>query len=162
VTPEQIEAYVQVNPRIAPERRRVRIIEARDRAQAKRALAALKSGLTWRTARSRYSERGGRSGLEAFEDHPRRTKLRRAVFEASAGEPTRYGRHVFKVIGITPARPAPLDEQRATAWEVLASRAQEMALRAFATDFRAKWLPRTICAQAVATHEDCGNSPIGE
>ena len=156
VTPEQIEAYVMANPRLDPEERRIRVVAARSRTHAKRALAKLANGLTWSSAVRRYGSGAVQRTVRA------RANVRgwqRAVLRAEPGELTRYGTHVFKVTKVTQARPAPPDVQRAQAWEILSSEAQRQALAAFDEAFKAKWRARTTCAQP---HESCGNPPTGE
>jgi hypothetical protein len=62
------------------------------------------------------------------------------------------------VIAITPAHPTPAPVQRARAWEILASEAQQRALDAFKAAFITKWRARTTCAPAFASHPDCGGA----
>jgi foldase protein PrsA len=156
VTQPQIDAYVQAHPLLGDEQRRVRLLVARNRSQAKAAAKALRRGLTWERTADRYTRNGG-AGLLTYETPDDR--LERAIFRARRNRLTRYGRYVFKVTKITPAGPLPLDQQRATAWEVLSSEAQQRAIDAFKLEFRAKWRPRTICEPPRVTHPDCGNSP---
>jgi hypothetical protein len=155
VTQEQIDAYVQAHPRLDPETRETRVLRTAGHRQARRARAALRRGLSWRSAIDRYSA-GGSSVKRTVERSP--GGLDRAIFRARANVLTRYGAYVFKVIKVNPPRPAPQDQQRATAWEILASEAQERALGEFHAAFRAKWLARTACAPAYADHPDCPHS----
>jgi hypothetical protein len=69
---------------------------------------------------------------------------------------------VFKVIEIIPGGPTPLDQQRATAWEILSSEAQARAINAFSAEFRSRWRLRTTCAPGYNTHPDCANPPTVE
>jgi foldase protein PrsA len=160
VTQEQIDAYVAENPRTEPERRDLRIVLTRTRNEAHAARRALRRGRLWKTVTKRYSlDRGGVQHVEPGALEPRAD---RAVFAAQRGElsapvKTPSGYYVFKVIKIVPAHPAPPDVQRATAWEILASQAQERALATFMTDFTAKWRARTTCAVRYATLAHCGN-----
>ena len=159
VTPEQIEAYVQANPRLDPEQRSARVLQARSRAHAKRALAAIRRGLTWSGAAKRYGSGGSRRTLDKGTELSRDE---RAIFRAAKGELTRYGTTVFRVTKISPARPAAPDVQRAQAWEILSSERQQQALAAFEQAFNDKWRARTTCAPAFAGHESCGKPPTGE
>ena len=159
VTPEQIEAYVQANPRMEPEERRIRVVAAHSRTHAKRALAKLAKGLTWSSAVRRYGSGQAQRTVRARSDV---RGWQRAVLRAEPGELTRYGTHVFKVTTVTPTHPAPADVQRAQAWEILSSEAQKQALAAFDQAFKEKWRARTTCAPAFAAHESCGNPPTGE
>jgi foldase protein PrsA len=163
VTPEQIDAYVAANPRTEPERRAVRIIVTPTRHRAAAARKALARGLTWRTAGRRYARATGRAGGARASYEPGELgdgRLERAVFAAAKNRlvgpvKTADGYAVFKVVRITPERPTPLDVQRATAEEVLASEAQERALAAFEADFTAKWRQRTSCAPGHAIVSVC-------
>jgi parvulin-like peptidyl-prolyl cis-trans isomerase-like protein len=148
---------VQTHPLLGNEQRRVRLLVARTRSQAKAAEQALRRGLTWARAGERYTRNGG-PGLLTYEATPT-DRLEKAIFRAPEHRVTRYGRYVFTITRITPAGPLPLDQQRATAWEVLSSEAQQSAIDAFKAEFRAKWRPRTTCEPAQVTHPDCGNSP---
>jgi hypothetical protein len=158
VRPDQVEAYVAANPRLDAEERTVRVLETRSRAHATKALKAITRGLTWTSAARRYGRVRQRTivrtqPLDGFEQRVLKTRKART---------TRYGTSVFRITRIAPKRPAPLDVQRAQAWEVLSSEAQRRAVEALRRELRAKWLPRTVCAPAVATHPDCGNPPTGE
>jgi len=95
-------------------------------------------------------------------EHPSPPQSTAAVFTARGQPLTRYGIYVFKVIKIIPGEPTPLDQQRATAWEILSSQAQASAINAFTAEFRARWRVRTTCAPAYETHPDCANPPTGE
>lgn len=162
VTPEQIEAYVQANPRPNPEQRSVRLVQARSRAQAMRAEAALKRGQVWRSVAKRYSTIAGGGAPRTLEPDTLPERVENAIVKAPKGALTRYGEYVFKITAITPGGPMPLEQQRATAWELLSSQAQQHALDAFSLEFRAKWLPRTTCGPAYAAHPDCGKPPNGQ
>ena len=159
VTQEQIDAYVAANPRTEPERRDARLVLTRTKNEARAARRALQRGVLWKTVTKRYSL--DRAGVQRVEPGALEPRADRAVFDAQRGElsapvKTPIGYYVFKVIRIVPAHPAPLDVQRATAWEILASQAQERALATFVTDFTAKWQARTTCAANYATLPDCG------
>ena len=158
VTPAQIEAYVAANPRLDPEERRVRVVETPSRARAKRAQKAIARGLTWRTAAKRYGSGGQRTIVNSSEAD----RFERAVLRAEPGDTTRYGTSVFKITKITPPRPAPADVQRAQAWEILSSEAQQRALTAFDQAFKQKWAARTTCAPRFTALQSCGNPPTGE
>ena len=157
VTPEQIEAFVQANPRTEPAQRRLKLIRAKSRAEAKRVFKKIRRGLTFKSAHRRYSREPDLT-VTMYEE-PDAVRLDRAVFEAKRNTLTRYGKYVFKIIKITPERPAPINEQRATAWEILATQAQQQAYETFTQTHRAKWLARTTCAPAFASHPDCPEHP---
>jgi foldase protein PrsA len=161
VTPAQIEAYVQANPRIQPERRTTRLVITSSRTKAKAALKALENKLTWRTTANRYASEGS-GAPRTIEPGMLPLKVERAVFNAPKHTLTRYGTYVFKVTAITPTGPLPLAQQRATAWELLSSQAQNRAITGFTAEFRSRWRVRTTCAPPYATHADCSNPPTGE
>ncbi len=107
--------------------------------------------------RLRQSARRARSNVECSpttSSTPCSTQHRNAL--------TRYGIYVFKVTEIIPSEPTPLDQQRATAWEILSSEAQAGAIYAFRAEFRSRWRLRTTCAPVYKTHPDCSNPPTVE
>lgn len=161
VTPEQIEAYVRANPRSQPEQRTIRLVVASSRAKAKAALRAIRNKLTWRSAARRYDSEGN-GAPQTIEPGMLPLRVERAVFNAPVNKTTRYGTSVFKVTAITPSGPLPLEQQRATAWEILSSEAQKRAITAFTSEFRSRWRIRTACAPPYATHADCSNPPTVE
>jgi hypothetical protein len=157
VTQQQIDAYVSANPKTAPERRRVRGISAPTQKAARQIKAALERGLTWRAAARRFKAPGvsvvyADRGVVA-------EPLNSAIYRARKNEVTRSGRAVFAVIEIRPERPLPIEQQKAQAWELLASQAQERALAEYAAAIKAKWRPATTCAPAVSAADFCSNSP---
>jgi hypothetical protein len=161
VTPEQIDAYVQAHPRLEPERRAVRLVIASSRPRARAAKRALEKGLVWRSVARRFAI-AGTGATRTIEPGMLPERVEHAVFKAPEGTLTRYGAYVFKVTAIRPGGPTPIDQQRATAWEVLSSEAQQRAIAAFGAEFRTRWRLRTSCAPGYATHADCGNSPTVE
>ncbi len=164
VTPEQIDAYVQAHPRTDPEQRTIRAIVATNARNARRAKAALERGATWRTVAKRYSIADGRGGLQPPVTRDLLpSRVGRAVFTAKRGQllgpiQTPDGHFVVKVVAIEPEHPTPIETQRAAAWEVVASEAQQQALTAYEQAITNKWRPRTICAPDLAAHRDCGNT----
>jgi hypothetical protein len=160
VTEQEIDAFVQAHPLSTRGERRVRILVARNPARAKAIERALRRGVTWDRAGGRYAPDGG-PGLLSYPAPPA-NRLQRAIFRATKNRLTRYGRYVFKVVGLTPAGPLPRKQQRATAWEILAGDAQQRAAAEYAAAIKAKWRPRTTCGPAVAAQGLCGNSPTGQ
>lgn len=150
ITPDEVKAYVDANPQLAPEQRTVRIVETKSRRQAIKVLARLKRGAT-------FSSLGG-----TVERVERSDTTGNAIFDAALDRLTRHGRVVFKVIRHSPAKPLPRPQQEAMAWELLASQAQQRALDEFTVQFTAKWRERTTCAPRYGQHEDCGQPPTGQ
>ncbi|MDA0164435.1 peptidylprolyl isomerase [Solirubrobacter ginsenosidimutans] len=158
VTQPQIDAYVQSHPKFEPERRYLSLLRTRDRHTAEAALRALKRGLTFAAATRRYTNaEGGKIAVRPGEIDPR--GLDRAIFKAPTGKYLRYGTDVFRVRFIGPPQPLPIEQQNASAWEVLASDAQEQAIAAFDAQIAAKWRPRTTCAPPELDPAKCGNPP---
>jgi parvulin-like peptidyl-prolyl isomerase len=162
VTPEQIDAYVQTHPRREPERRATRLVIAPSRSKAKAAQRALDHKLTWRSAARRYGANAGSGAPRTIEPGVLPKKVEHAVFKAPRKALIRYGTYVFKVTQIIPGGPTPLDQQRATAWEILSSEAQATAITNFKAEFRFRWRLRTTCAAAYESHPDCSNPPTVE
>jgi hypothetical protein len=161
VTNEQIDAYVQTHPPLTdPATRRVRLLIGRNAARAKTIERALRRGVTWDLAGRRYAPSGG-PGLLTYQAPPTNA-LEGQILKAPKNRITRYGRYVFRVIEATPGGPLPPEQQRATAWEILASEAQERAIGAYDAQIAAKWRPVTTCAPALQTQPECGNSPTGQ
>jgi foldase protein PrsA len=149
VTQEQIDSYVQAHPRTDPEQRTLRMVVTDTERDARRAKAALTRGATWRAV-------GGRRRTVTRDELPAR--VGRAAFTAERGQLLRVGTYVIKVTAIELEHPTPLKTQNAAAWEILASEAQQNALTAYETALTGKWRPRTICAEDLAAHRDCGNT----
>jgi hypothetical protein len=146
VTDAQVAAAVQkAGPEVIPEQRDIRLVRARTRAAARRALARHRGHL----------ERGvGRRDLPS--------RLGRAAFRAVRGDlvgPLRIGgrRYFLDVVRIHPRHVLPLAQQRAQVRARLVSAAEQDALDAFVTAFRAKWRARTTCAPAYVWDSDCAN-----
>jgi hypothetical protein len=160
VTQQQIDEYVSANPKTAPERRRVRGISAPTYKAARQIEAALERGLTWKAAATRFKA-SGVSVIYADRgvvEEP----LNGAIYKARKNEVTRSGRAVFAVIEIRPERPLPVEQQKAQAWELLASQAQERALAEYEAAIKAKWRPATTCATPATARDFCSNSPTGQ
>jgi hypothetical protein len=159
VTQRQIDEYVTAHPKTLPERRRVRTIDASTQKRARQIEAAIKRGETWKAAAKRHdadvSTITAEPGVVA-------KPLKAAIDNAREHQVTRFRRTVFEVIAIRPARPMPIDQQKAQAWELLASQAQAQAIAAYEHELQAKWRPATTCAPAVAAPDFCSNSPTGQ
>jgi foldase protein PrsA len=150
-----------------PEKRALRIVLTKRRADAGRARSALQRGTSWKAVARRYSidvaskRRGGK--LPAQEKGTLERRLDKAVFGAARHRlvgpiRTHYGYLVFMVSKIEPARQRPLAEVKAAIKDTLVSEAQQAALDAFAKDFTARWRAKTECAAGYRT-TDCRNGP---
>jgi hypothetical protein len=159
VTQEQIDAYVQAHPKFVPERRTIRMISAPTTRAAQQIKAAIARGLTWKAAARRFDASGvERITVDAVvvDDD-----LYAAVGKARPNRTTRFRRTVFRVTSIRPARPLPIDQQKAQAWELLAGEAEQKATTEFEGAMKAKWRPRTTCVSPASAKDFCSNSPTG-
>ena len=137
VTPALVDAYVGSHPRTEPERRQVWLLRARTTREARAIEGKFKHGLTWSLAARRYPVAYTTAGPKTFPKN-----LERALFKAPKNRLTRSRTYVFKVARITPSHPTSMATQRATAWEILASDAEQQALDAFNAAFAAIHLHR--------------------
>jgi hypothetical protein len=157
----QIDAYVASHPKFGPERRSVRVMRLTNRQTARKALQALRRGLSLQSATKRYAH--GRTRLISTEPGELNPKpLGRKIFSAGRGAYSRYGSVVFMVRTIEPPQPLPLKVQNAQAFELLASEAQRQAIAAYEAELKAKWRPRTTCADPASAPDFCSNSPTGQ
>jgi hypothetical protein len=159
VTQAQIDAYVAAHQKFKPQERAVYLMRLKDRKTAEEALRALNRGVTLERAARRYADHKTALLSVSPGELDETGHLDRAVFRAPTGKYLRYGIHVFRVRSIAAPTPLPLEQQNASAWEVLASEAQEQAISAFDAQIAAKWRPSTTCAPAFRTHPECGTSP---
>ena len=134
-------------------------LETRSRARAKQALKAITRGLTWTSAAKRYGRVRARTIVKSPAARPASSSAcsRRARPRPPATAPpssgSRRSRHG------APPRPTSSARRRGRSCP---RRRSASAVEALEPELRAKWLPRTTCAPAVATHPDCGNPPTGE
>src|SRR6201991_1158897 len=122
-----------------PEKRDLRVVLTKDKAQAAKALAALKSGQSWKAVAKKYSiddtskANGGKLPAQAKGTLDK--QLDDAVFAAKKNKlmgpiKTQYGYYVFTVTGITPASQQTLAQAQATIKQTLQSQGQQKALDA--------------------------------
>jgi len=167
VTEAAIDAYIAKHgPMEIPERRDLRLVLTKTRAQAQLARSALERGANWKEVARRYSidrssgRDGGRIGTR-----PKGTlvkRLDRAVFRARRGRlvgpvRTQNGYYVFTVSRIRPATVMPRKVHRKHVRDQLESEAQQRLLDTFVRTFTATWTTRTTCAPAFDWVRDCSN-----
>ena len=152
---ERLRAYYDANVErfVRPERRDLRIVRTRTRAEA---LAAR------RDLRADGSPRG--RVLIGVAEGQQEPALDRAIFRATRGRVTgpvrtRFGFYVFRVIRVKPERTQPYEKARETIRAILLSEDQQAALDRFIRDFERRWRPVTTCRPRYAT-ADCANAPI--
>lgn len=168
-TAEEISAYYRQNrQRFAqPERRDVRLVLTKSRADADAATAALAAGRSWTTVTKRYSideatkAQAGR--LADLTRGQREKPLDTAIFrapEAAVRGPvkTKFGYYVFEVTNIDEPSRQTLDQAKPTIAQLLAAETQQETLQRFVEGFRKKWRERTVCREGFTT-PDCDNGP---
>jgi foldase protein PrsA len=169
VSEKQIEAFYNKNKaRFAqPEKRDLRVVLTKGKAQAQAALNALKSGQSWKTVAKKYSiddtskANGGKLPAQAKGTLDK--QLDDAVFSAKKGKltgpiKTQYGYYDFIVTGVTPASQQSLAQARTTIKQTLASQNQQKALDSFIKDSTKRWRAKTECSDGYKT-TDCKNGP---
>jgi foldase protein PrsA len=169
VTDKQIADFYNKNKaRFAqPEKRDLRVVLTKGKAQAENAHAALESGDSWKAVAKKYSiddtskETGGKLPAQAKGTLDK--ELDDAVFSAKKGElvgpiKTQYGYYVFTVTNVTEASQQTLAEAKETIKQTLASQGQQKALDTFVQDFTKRWKEKTECSEGYKT-TDCKNGP---
>jgi parvulin-like peptidyl-prolyl isomerase len=169
VSEKAIEDFYEKNEaRFAqPERRDLRVVLTKRKAQADKAKSALESGDSWKTIAKRYSideaSKAAGGKLPAQAKGTLEKQLDDAVFSAKKNElegpiKTQYGYYVFTVSAITAASQQTLAEAKETIKQTLASQGQQKALDTFVKDFTKRWKEKTECSDGYKT-TDCKNGP---
>jgi foldase protein PrsA len=169
VTDAQVKAYYDKNKaRFAqPERRDLKIILTKTKPKADQALAALKSGKSFKAVAKQYSidqaskNQGG--SLLAVAKGQQDKALDDAVFKAPKGKlegpiKTQFGYYVFSVSKVTPASQQTQTQASATIKQLLQSQNQQKSLDSFVKDFQKRWKDKTNCRNGFVT-QDCKNAP---
>src|SRR4051794_40319104 len=169
VTDKQIQDFYNKNKaRFAqPEKRDLRVVLTKDKAQAQKAYDELKSGQPWSKVAKKYSiddtSKASGGKLPAQAKGTLDKELDDAVFSAKKNDlagpiKTQYGYYDFTVTDVTPASQQTLAEANATIKQTLASQGQQKALDTFVKDFTKRWKEKTECSDAYKT-SDCKNGP---
>lgn len=169
VSAAQITAYYNKNKaRFAqPERRDLRIVLTKTKADAEKARTRLAGGESFKTVAKALSidqaSKGQGGVLLAVAKGQQEKALDEAVFAADKGKlsgpvKTQFGYYVFKVQKITKAAQQSEKQSTETIKQLLASQNQQKALDAFVKDFRTKWKGQTNCQDGFVT-QDCKNAP---
>lgn len=169
VTDAQISAYYAKNKaRFAqPERRDLRIVLTKTKAQADQARAAIAGGQAFSAVAKKFSidqaskNQGG--VLRAVAKGQQERAFDTAVFQAKKGElvgpvKTQFGFYVFKVQKITPASQQSLAQAKATIKQLLAAQNKQKAIDAFAKSWQKKWKDKTNCRKGYVI-QSCKNAP---
>jgi foldase protein PrsA len=169
VSAQQIAAFYNQNKArfSQPEKRDLRVVLTKQKAQAQQAYDALKHGGSWKTVAKKYSiddtskNAGGKLPAQAKGTLDK--QLDDAVFSAKKNVltgpvKTQYGYYVFDVTKVTPATQQTLAEATPTIKQTLQSQNQQKALDAFVKDFTKRWKAKTECSDGYKT-TDCKNGP---
>jgi len=150
-----------------PEKRDLRVVLTKEKADADKALAALKSGDSWKKVAKQYSiddtSKASGGELTGQAKGTLDAELDDAVFSAKKGDlqgpvKTQYGYYLFEVEKSTPASQQTLAQAKDTIKQQLASQEQQKALDAFVKDFTSRWRDKTECSDSYKT-SDCKNGP---
>ena len=150
-----------------PEKRDLRVVLTKTKANADKAHAALESGDSWKAVTKKYSiddtSKAAGGKLPAQAKGTLDKELDDAVFSAKKGElvgpvKTQYGYYVFTVSDVTEASQQTLAEAKETIKQTLQSQEQQKALDTFVKDFTKRWKDKTECSEDYKT-TDCKNGP---
>jgi foldase protein PrsA len=165
VTPAQIQAFYNshLSQFGSQETRNMKIVLAKDQADANAAKKALQSGQSWATVVKKYStdpttkSTGG--VLNGVNKQQEDAALSNAAFSAPVNKlmgPVKgqFGYYVFDVTKITPATQQSLAEATPLIKQQLTSQSQTSAQTAVDNKAKTDWLSQTICQSAYAM-ADC-------
>jgi len=150
-----------------PEKRDLRVVLTKGKAEAEKAKAALESGDSWKSVAKQYSiddtSKASGGKLPAQAKGTLDKELDEAVFSADKDKivgpiKTQYGYYVFTVDGVTKASQQSLAEAKTTIKQTLQSQNQQKALNTFVKDFTKRWKDKTECSDDYKT-TDCKNGP---
>jgi foldase protein PrsA len=157
VTDAEIQAYYNKNKSrfSQPETRDLNVVLTEKEDTAKKALAELKSGKSFKEVSKKYSidqaskSQGGK--LPAVAKGQQEKALDDAVFGAKKGKivgpvKTQFGYYVFEVTKITDATQQSLADSKASIQAQLKSEKEQKALDAFVKSFQKSYTDKTDCA----------------
>jgi foldase protein PrsA len=157
VSDQEITNYYNKNKsRFAtPETRDLSVVLTEKEADAKKAMAELKSGKSFKEVAKKYSideaskSQGGK--LPAVAKGQQEKALDTAVFKAKKGQltgpvKTQFGYYVFKVDKITKANQQTLEQSKESIRAQLKSQKEQKALDTFVKSFQSKYRKKTECA----------------
>ena len=160
--------YTKNKQRFAkPEQRDLRVVLTKNRAKAQQALAALRSGESWKAVSRQYSideatkAQGGK--LPAQAEGALEKQLDEAVFSTRKGKlsgpvKTQFGFYVFEVGKIAPASQQTLEQAKETIRQTLQSQNQQKALETFSTQYSERWKEKTDCREGFVIQQ-CKQGP---
>jgi foldase protein PrsA len=169
VTQAQIAAYYKAHQSqfATPERRDLRIVLTKTKANAEQAKKALQSGQSWKSVAKQYSvdqqtkSKGGL--LTGVVRGQQDAALDKASFSAPKGQlqgpvKSQFGYYVFEVQRISKATKEPLSQAQVSIRQQLIAQGQQKALNSFVADFRKKWTKQTDCRKGFVV-QGCKNAP---
>jgi foldase protein PrsA len=166
VTDAVVDAYHAEHGNIPiAERRDLRVVLTRTRAEALVAKGALARGANWRLVTRRHSldETSGRAAgrIPDVERSHLEPALARAVFRARPRRlvgpvRTQFGYYVVRVTRVHPAGELSAADTREIYRQRLVTRAEERAFDRFVKAFKRKWRARTACAASLPRYAECG------
>ena len=152
-----------------PETRDLNVVLTEKEGQARKALAELRDGKSFKEVARKYSideaskSQGGK--LPAVAKGQQEKALDEAVFSAKRGElvgpvKTQFGYYVFEVTKITKANQQSLEEAKEPIRAQLRSQKEEKALQEFVDEFEEKYRDKTECGDEYkqGVEEQCGNT----
>jgi foldase protein PrsA len=165
VTPATIQAYYNAHQSQfgTQEARNMRVILARDAADANAAKKALQSGQSWNTVAKKYStdptSKNSGGMLTGVTKQQADSALANAAFSAPQGKllgPVKgqFGYYLFDVTKITPATHQTLAQATALIKQQLTSQSQQTAQTAVDNHAKKDWLSQTTCRSGFAM-ADC-------
>lgn len=169
VTDAQIAEYYNKNKEnfAQPEKRDLRIVLTKKKAQADAAKKALENGESWKSVVKQYSiDQGSKANGGVLADVPKgqqEKSLDQATFSAKKGElsgpiKTPFGFYVFEVTKITPGSQQSLAQSKESIKQLLVSQNQQKKSEAFGKDYEKKWKDRTECRKGYVI-DSCKNAP---
>jgi foldase protein PrsA len=151
-----------------PETRDLNVVLTEKEPEAKKAMAALKDGQSFKTVAKKYSideaskSQGGK--LPAVAKGQQEKALDQAVFKAKKGEltgpvKTQFGYYVFEVTKVTKANQQSLEESKESIRAQLKSQKEQGALDKFVKSFQDKYRKKTECGDDYkkGLEQQCGN-----
>ena len=151
---------------VQPETRDLRVIKAKNEADAKAAKAAIEAGKSWKDVAKQYStdtltkEQGGSVIATTQADQP--VEFAGTVFKAKAGEllgPIKGSLDawwVVKVQKVTPEVQPKFEEQKQSLASQLQQTRQQEAIQKLSTSFQRRWANNTSCADDFQQLVVCG------
>jgi len=169
VTDAQIADYYKKNKEnfSQPEKRDLRIVLTKKKAEAEAAKKALESGQPWKAVVKKYSiDQGSKANgglLPAVPKGQQEKSLDQATFSAPKGKlegpiKTPFGFYVFEVVKITPGTQQSLADSKASIKQLLISQNQQKKSEAFGKQYEKKWKDRTECRKGYII-DSCKNAP---